>query len=407
MPMLESYRRLLQHPGTLRFSLLGLVARLPISMVGLGIVLLVEAASSSYAVAGLVSASFMVANAVAGIGQGRLLDRFGQGRVLSICAMVFGVGMVLLIVSVLFGWSLPVVCLSAAIGGAALPLVGSAARARWAYVLGRSRQLQTAFALEGVVDEAVFITGPMLVTFTVATIHPVAGLGSAAIACVVGTLAFSAQRDTEPPPHPRPVHPEGARASRPPMPWRTVAPLAVVAVALGVLFGASEVVTIAFADEQDQPTMAGVLLAVMAVGSLIAGLAAGAVQWRRGPVIRVRWGALAMGLAWLPALFASSVAVLALIMFLGGLAIAPTLAATFSVVEQAVPPARITEGMGIMHTGITAGVAPGASLSGLVVDHHTAASAYAVCLVAGLVAAAAAVLLPGRPAEPSVPPETG
>ena len=67
----------------------GLVARLPISMVGLGIVLLVEAATGSYGLAGAVSAVYVVANAVFAIVQGRLLDRLGQARVLVPVVAVF------------------------------------------------------------------------------------------------------------------------------------------------------------------------------------------------------------------------------------------------------------------------------------------------------------------------------
>src|SRR3954468_21132186 len=95
-----SSRRVLGLPGTFLFSATGLVARLPISMVGLGIVLLVSAATGSYGVAGSVSAAYMVANAILAILQGQLVDRLGQARVLATASAVFGVSMVLLIWSV-------------------------------------------------------------------------------------------------------------------------------------------------------------------------------------------------------------------------------------------------------------------------------------------------------------------
>src|SRR4051812_50041397 len=81
--MLTSYRRILARPGAFRFSFAGLVARLPISMVGLGIVLLVSAATGSYGVAGAVSAAYMVANAGFAILPGPLLDHPRPGRGLS------------------------------------------------------------------------------------------------------------------------------------------------------------------------------------------------------------------------------------------------------------------------------------------------------------------------------------
>ncbi len=75
--MLTTYRRVLAHPGALLFSATGLVARLPIAMIGLGIVLLVSEATGSYAVAGSVSAAFLLANALVAIVAGRLVDSPG------------------------------------------------------------------------------------------------------------------------------------------------------------------------------------------------------------------------------------------------------------------------------------------------------------------------------------------
>ena len=388
--MITTYRRILVRPGAALFSATGLVGRLPISMVGLGIVLLVQATSGSYGLAGAVSAAYMVANAVLAIFQGRLLDGFGQARVLSTASVVFGVTMVALITSVETGWPLWTAYVFAALAGGSLPQIGSCVRARWSYVLDSPRDVQTAYALEAVVDEAVFILGPILVTVLATTIDPVVGLATAVVAGVGGSLAFSAQRRTEPPAHPH----DRSAGRRPPMPWRTVVPLALVCVGLGILFGALEVTTVAFAEEQGSQTYAGPLLAVYALGSLVAGVATGAISWRSGPAVRVRWGAAGMACAMVPLPFLGSVWTMGAVLLLGGLAIAPTLVATLSMTERTVPRARLTEGMAIMQTGLVAGVAPGATISGFVVDHAGASPAYLVSLAAGLMAALAAQALP-------------
>ncbi|HEY0948707.1 MFS transporter [Nocardioides sp.] len=388
--MLTSYRRILGRPGALRFSMAGLFARLPISMVGLGIVLLVSAATGSYGVAGAVSAAYMLANAGFAILQGRLLDRLGQGRVLSVASGGFGVAVALLVWSVQSDWPIVTSYVFAAIGGAFLPQVGSCVRARWSFVLERPADVQTAYALEAVLDEAVFILGPILVTVLATAWHPVAGLAVAVVACVVGTLAFTAQTATEPPAHPRSATSE----PRPAMPWRTVVALAIVCAALGVLFGAAEVTTVAFAEEHGHKSWSGALLALWALGSLTAGVLTGAIHWRRGPAVRVRWGALAMACAMMPLTFVGSLPLMGVVLFVAGFAIAPTMIATMSLTEATVPPGRLTEGMAIMQTGLVAGVAPGATLSGLVVDHQGASAAYLVSVAAGLVAAAAAQALP-------------
>lgn len=390
MAVLTTYRRVLARPGTARFSLAGVVGRLPISMVGLGIVLLVEDVSGSYGIAGTVTAAYTVANAALSIGQGRLLDRLGQGRVLGVASVLFSVALVLLVVAVRADWPAATTYLCAALAGGSLPQVGSCVRARWSHVLDDPRDVQTAFALEGVADEAVFILGPILVTVLATTVDPVLGLGVALVACLVGGFGLAAQRATEPPTH---AH-DHATGPRPSMPWRTVVPLAVVSLGLGVLFGAAEVTTVAFADEHDAKSWSGPLLALWALGSLVAGVVTGAVTWRRGPSIRVRVGALAMATTMVPLCFVDSTPLLGLVLLVGGLAIAPTLIATISLTEQVVPRSRMTEGLAIMQTGLVAGVAPGAALSGFVVDHAGASPAYLVSAGAGALAALAALALP-------------
>jgi MFS family permease len=395
--MLTSYRRVLAEPGTLRFSATGLFARLPISMVGLGIVLLVSAETGSYGVAGAVSAAYMLATAGLAILQGRLVDSLGQARVLTVAASVFGVATTLLVVSVRSDWPIAASYLCAAVAGGALPQIGSCVRARWSHALSDPADIQTAYAIEAVADEAVFMLGPIIVTVLATAWDPVAGLAVAVVSCVAGTLALCAQRGTEPPAHPH--HRSAGPRAR--MPWATVVPLAVVSGALGTLFGAAEVATVAFSREEGSPALAGALLALWAFGSLLAGALTGAVTWRRGPTIRVRWGAFAMFCAMVPLHFVGSIPLMGLVLLLGGFAIAPTLIGTLSLTERSVPASRLTEGMAIMQTGLVAGVAPGATLGGVVIDAHGASAAYFVCVAAGAVAALAAQALPRSAPDPA------
>ncbi|WP_210503801.1 MFS transporter [Nocardioides xinjiangensis] len=380
--MLDSYRRVLARPGALAFSSAALVARLPISMVGLGIVLLVEARTGSYGLAGTVSAVFVLAEAAFAVLHGRWVDHYGQARVLPLAISVFGAGLALMMMAVEQDWSGPWTYVFAAVAGAALPQVGASVRTRWSHLLDDGSEKQTAFALEAVLDEVVFVVGPVLVTLLATSWHPVAGLTAALVTGVVGTFAFAAQRRTEPPAGR--AAPSGARA---PMPWRLVLPLALVCLTLGALFGAAEVTTVAFAEERGERWVAGWLLAAWSLGSLVAGLVTGAVAWHSGPDARLRWGSAAMALAMAPLMFVSSIPLMAVVLLVGGLAIAPTMIGAMTMVEQGVHPSRLTEGMAILHTGIVAGVAPGASIAGFVVDHSGASAAYAVALGGGILGA--------------------
>ena len=389
--MLSPYRRVLTVPGAWQFSLAGFFGRLPIAMVSLGIVLLVSAEEGSYGLAGTVASAYLVANALLAIVHGRLVDRFGQHRVLPAVETLFVVSLALMMWAVDAGWHPLAIHALAAVAGGALPQIGACVRARWSHVLDDTSSVQTAYAFESVVDEALFVTGPTVVTFLATAWDPVAGLVVAMGCGLGGVLWLSAQRSTEPPDH-RQRASAGDDTARAPMPWRIVAPLVVVCVALGAVFGSTEVVTVAFAEEQGNKVLAGPLLGVWALGSLVAGLVTGLIAWRTGPEVRVRWGILALGLTLVPLGFVGSLWVMAVFLLLGGMAIAPTLIATLAVTERSVPRSRLTEGMAILHTGMGVGIAPGAALGGLMVDAYGASPAYAVPAVAGLLGAAAAWL---------------
>jgi MFS family permease len=386
--MLENYRRVLAVPGGLRFSSTGLVARLPMAMYGLGIVLLVSAVTGSYGLAGSVSATYLVANAVSAVLVGRLIDRLGQARVLTAAVLVCSLGMGLVMVSAWWRWPLGATYAAAVLAGLTFPPIGSCIRARWSHVLTEPGQVQTAYALEGVVDEAVFILGPIVVTVLATSVHPLAGLGVAVAAGAAGTLALAAQGGTAPPAGAH--HDTGRTAAR--MPWRTIAPLTAICTLLGAFFGSAEVAAVAFADAQGDKGAAGFLLALWAFGSLAAGVVTGAVSWRRGPAGRIRIGTVALTVVMTPLAFIGSMPLMGVALFVAGFGVAPTLIATLTLTENVVPAARLTEGMGIVHTGIVAGVAPGATLAGLVIDAADASSVLGSTSPAFLVTVSAAVL---------------
>lgn len=387
--MLTTYRRVFAHPGAALFSATGVLARLPISMTTLGIVLLVSALSGSYALAGQVTAAFIAGNAGFAVLHGRLTDRFGQTRVLSVDTVAFGLSSSLMVVAITEGWSFPWPHLLGAVAGTAMPQVGTMVRGRWAHLLDDPGERHTAFAVEGIADEVVFVTGPALVTVLATVLAPQAGLVVAIVAGTVGSVALALQRRTAPPVQAR--HPD---AVRPPMPWRLLVPLAVGALALGSLFGALEVATVALAEDEGRKVLSGLMLAAFSFGSLVAGVVAGALAMRRTPLARARLGMtlLALGTGALP--FLPGLLVVSGALLLTGLALAPTLIALFSLIESSVPPGRLNEAMGFVQTGMSAGIAPGAWGAGVVADASGGSAAYWVCVVSAALAALAGAAVP-------------
>ena len=392
---LASYRRVLALQGAWVFTVSGLVARMPLAMVSLGIVLLVSSRTESYGTAGAVAASFLIANASTGILQARLIDRYGQSRALPPAAALFAVGLVGMMVAVEADWSRPWPQVFAAVAGIGLPPIGSSIRARWSYVVADKRDLHTAFAFESVVDEVIFMVGPAWVTTLAATVHPVAGLTFAVAATVAGTAVLVTQKQSEPP---------ATRAQgcdeRPPMPWQVLVPLIACAVTMGTLLGGVEVATAALADELGSASLSGLMLAIWAAASLVSAITAGSVHPKAGNAARFRRGMIALGLSTLPLLFVDGFVTLAAFLFLSGLAISPTLIAAFALLEETVPRGRITEGMTLFTTGLGAGLAAGAALVGIVVDRSGASISFWVPVGLGLLGATVA-LSTGRHTGPS------
>jgi predicted MFS family arabinose efflux permease len=385
--VLGPYRAVLSTPGAPAFEVAGFFARLPISTVGLGIVLLVSTRTGSYGLAGSISATALIAQAAAAPMMARLMDRVGQARVLVPAFACFAISNVLMVWAVEADLSTPLPHLAAVGVGALEPPIGACVRARWRHALSGTSLLHTAFSLEAVIDEAIFMVGPVVVTILATQVHETAGLLTIAVVASLGGWWLAAQRSTEPP-----ASRGGAetRGSVEPMRWPGLTPIIVVGALLGSLFGATEVITVAFAEEHGHRSATGALLAAWAFGSLIAGLVTGAIPWRSSARSRYRVGSLALAAVMVPLPFIGGLWLLGGALFVAGFAISPTLVATVSLVDDTVPPQRLTEGITWVTTGLGLGVAAGAAIAGRLIDAHGASPAYWVSAVSGLLAAAVA-----------------
>jgi predicted MFS family arabinose efflux permease len=267
-----------------------------------------------------------------------------------------------------------------------VPSLGSMVRSRWAVIYRDCPALlHTAYSAESVVDEVCFICGPIVSVGLSTVWFPAAGPTFAALFLAIGVLWLTAQRTTEPVPHPREHHTGGTAL-------RSVGlqVLAATFTATGAIFGAMDVVTVAFADEQGHKAAASVILAAYASGSCLAGLVFGLLRPTRAPARRWLVGICLMAMSMIPLQLvgpARSLPLLAAALFVSGLTVAPTMITTVALVEGHVPRAQLTEGMTWTSTGLTAGVAIGSSVAGWVVDAAGAAAGFVVPEIAGAVAA--------------------
>lgn len=385
--MPSPYRAIFTAPGTKRFSAAGLLGRMPLSMMGIGIVTMVSQLTGRYGLAGALSATLAMSAAVLGPYISRLVDRHGQRRVLRPATLAAVAAVSGLLVCAQQGapdWSLFV--FAAAAG--CVPSVGSMVRARWAELYrGDGQRLHAAYSWESIVDELCFIVGPILSIGLSTAWFAEAGPLIAACFLVVGVFWLTSQRATEPVPHPREHH-TGGTALRSP----GLQVLVATFVATGAVFGAIDVVTVAFADERGHKAAASLVLAVYALGSCLAGAVFGLLRLKGNAATRWLVGVCAMAVSMIPLQLAGSLPFLAVALFVAGLSIAPTMVTTMALVEQHVPRSKLTEGMTWTSTGLAVGVALGSSAAGWAVDAAGARSGYLVPVVAGALAAAVAFL---------------
>ena len=408
---LRPYAEIFEIPGAWRFSVAGVIGRMPMSMFGLGTVLLISAITGKYGVAGAVSAVGSFGYAFSSPRIARLVDSRGQRRVLLPLLAVFTVTTALLIIAVELRLPTWAFFVPGAIAGATMPSLGAMVRARWSVLLAGSPRLHAAFSFESVADELCFVVGPAAVTLLATQVFPASGVGVAALLCLLGTLWFAAQRGTEPVAVP-PERSKGRKGSR--RRRGAAAPglvvLAPVYVLLGAMFVSIDLSTVAFAQHFGHKPLAGFILGTYAFGSGTGGLWYGSRQWRM-PVekrfaLTLTLTVLGMATFWAQ----PNLITLTCVIYLCGLTIAPTLIAGFSLLEAQAKPGRRTEAMSWLSSGISVGVAAGASVVGFVIDAHGPRLGYvfgAACGAASAVTCIAGLsrLRPVDPLDPVGPAE--
>jgi MFS family permease len=388
-------------PGALRVFVISIVARLPLTMLSIGLLVHAQRLTGSFAVAGVVTGAYAVSLGVGGPLLGKLVDRRGQRLVLVASA---GLAAPLLgIVAVLpAGTSATVLVALACAIGLASPPIGACVRTLFPGLLGDAGAVRAAYAADASASELTWIAGPPLALGLGAAWSTGAALAAAGLILLVSTLAFAAQpasRSWRPAPAGGP-RPRGGSLQTPAM--RT---LVMVLVAVGVLFGAVEVAVTAATHALGSTAAAGPLLGLWGAGSLVGG------------VLAARFGAGAHGAAGLTLVLAAltvghlaltaaagSVLALAAVLLVAGAAIAPTYATVYAMVDHAAPAGTVTEAFAWLGTAIAIGASAGAAAAGSLADHAGPVAAFAMAGAAGAAAVLLAMLRSGTLAGPAVAP---
>ena len=385
--MIERYRAVFRAPGSLQFCLAGVVMRLPIAMYPLGLVLLVAIPTGRYGAGGVLTGVYILGAAIGLPILARLADRRGQAYALGWPTVVHIVACAVLVVMIETGARAYALAPAAFAMGFFFLSVDSLIRARWSHVLAGRPELGTAYSLESTLDEVVFVLGPLTASVIAVQIGPVWVIVLGAGFVATGAVWLRAQTSTEPPVRAA----DGRRRSALGYPGMVL--LTVAMVGMGGIFGGVEVVMAAFVGQHEARSKTGLVLAMFAFGSGVAGLLYGARHWR-APMLSRYWGQSVVFAALVPLLLAAdTVAQLAVIAFVVGLGIAPSLITGFGLVQTLIPVAALTEGLAWLVTGLNVGYGTLAALVGGLADRHGAHIAFWLPIGAGLFVAVAATAL--------------
>jgi hypothetical protein len=351
----------------------GLLARSSIATYPIGLLILVTSAYGSLTVAGLVTGVFGAAAVVAGPVAGRGYDNYGPARVLPVAAVLQVFALLLVVVGAVFRVPVPLLLAGAAVLGLLVPQAGVLVRARWVATLTDPASLQRKLYLEGALDEATFVLGPLLIAGLGRLSGPavavlVAGLVAAAGGLVLSRLSW-------------PSRPASSLSLRAPLGlWR----LALAFACVGGVFACVQVGLLTAA-----PSLAGLLLAGFSLVSLVSSLVASSIGFSyRAAVAMLAVGLLGAGLtvgrsaAWLLPLAVAACAA------------APAVASGYGQAERFTRDGGIVASLGLVTAGLNLGLAGGTALAGAIGD---AGGARAVLLLGfGLGAAAWLAASPSR-----------
>ncbi|MFD8377155.1 MFS transporter [Streptomyces sp. NPDC059679] len=387
----SGYRPLLRTPGAAAFFLAAAVGRVGIAMTGLGLVWLVHARTGSYGTAGLATAGFALAEALIGPCLARLVDRFGQTRVLPFSLLAHGTA----IVGVLAATSSTGLIAAAVCAGAAVPQLGALSAARWVHLLREERtgELPTAFSLESLANATAFLLGPVVVTALGAADDTALATAIAAALILGGGGALAAQRRTAP----RPARGQTTESTESTKSTESIKNtertllrpdfllLALLNLAIGLYFGTMGVSVSAFAIGHGMPEAAAPITAAASLSGLLSGWLYG-LRRHRAPAhlqLIVATGYLAGTGLLLP--LAPSAIWLGAAVVVTEAAVPPTLVLLNVLTEKSVHPTVLTEAFTWNNSAGAAGSALAASLAGSTADSLGASAAFALAPAAGLV----------------------
>jgi predicted MFS family arabinose efflux permease len=368
--LLSPYRAVLRTPHACGAFAISLVGRLCYGTVSLSLILTLTAGGRDYGLAGLVLALFGLTVVLVSPFRTWTVDRHGPRRVLPPMAAGFAATLVAIAaIPARSGASDVAIAVLAAAAGACAPPLGVVMRTLWSALIDDRDVLQTAYSLDGVAEELLYVAGPMIVGLIVVVATPAIGLLVSAGLVVAGTGLFlrspALRRWSAPVARPTASTPEAATGKA--GTGRAILALAFATGAIGLCLGGLGLVIVAFSQARRDPAAVAWIEAALSAGSALGGLGYGAVTWRISAQHRLVLLATGLAVILIPAALSPDLFVLALLIGLAGVLVSPALATAYVLADRLASPKARNHAGNWVNSGYNAGVSAGAALSGQLV----------------------------------------
>lgn len=383
------YSDLLAQPELRAAIAASVLGRLPIGITGLAILMLAQDTTGSFGMGGAVAACYVAGLALFAPLLGRLIDRYGPRLTLLGCAFCFPATLAGLVAALAAPAPMWLAFTLAVATGVFFPPITVCMRTFFKQRLHDQTLLATAYSLESVLIELIFILGPVLVAIFVALASSAAAVLFAGACGCVGTLLFErsqALRQWR-------IEARGHPSLFGPLAEPGFVPLLVVILCYASAFGLVEIGTTAYATEAGEPALAGVLLGIMSIGSAAGGLVYGSRSWRL-PLARqfpLMLGLMGLGVA--PLALLSAPWGFGLWCLVAGIAMAPALIMQSMLVAGHSRPEHSTEAFTWSSTGLLAGVGAGLTIGGALLEHARSPVVFTTAALVAIAAGSLALLL--------------